>query len=298
LNKKNKHKEDYNFDKLIAVSPELAPHVFVNKHEKQTIDFADAKAVKALNTALLKADYNIGFWQFPDTNLYPPIPGRVDYIHYIADLLSASKINKEVTVLDIGTGASCIYPLLGNAEYNWKFVATDCNKKSIAYAEKIIIKNKLKKEIQLKHQTSADSIFKGIINPTDKFTASICNPPFYKDEAEAFEATTRKLKGLGKLTDAVTRNFAGQAHELCFKGGEKAFLHTYLYESSLFKTQCFWYTSLVSSKDNIKSMKKSLTKLGATTVKLIEMTQGNKKSRVVAWTFLTNEEQQDWLNKK
>lgn len=297
MHKKNKHKEDYNFDKLIEVSPELKAHVFVNKYEKKTIDFADAKAVKALNTALLKEHYNIEYWQFPDTNLCPPIPGRVDYIHHISDLLKKSKISKDITVLDIGTGASCIYPLLGNAEYNWKFVATDANKKSIAYAEKIIIKNKLKKEIQLKHQPVAESIFKGVISSNDKFSVSICNPPFFKDEAEAFEATTRKLKGLGKLTDAVTRNFAGQAHELCFKGGEKAFLHTYLYESSLFKTQCFWYTSLVSSKDNIKSMKKSLAKLGATTVKVIEMSQGNKKSRVVAWTFLTEKEQQDWINK-
>ena len=295
MHKKNKHKEDYNFEKLTTVFPELIPYVFVNKYEKQTIDFADAKAVKALNTALLKEHYGIDFWQFPDTNLCPPIPGRVDYIHHIGALLKASKLKENITVLDIGTGASCIYPLLGNAEYNWKFVGSDCNKKSIAYAQKIIIKNDLKKEIQLKHQPNAESVFQGIITPADKFAVSICNPPFYKDEAEAFEATTRKLKGLGKLTDSVTRNFAGQAHELCFKGGEKAFLHTYLYESSLFKKQCFWYTSLVSNKENIKSMKKSLAKLGATTVKVIEMTQGNKKSRVVVWTFLTEKEQHEWV---
>ncbi|MEJ6791340.1 MAG: 23S rRNA (adenine(1618)-N(6))-methyltransferase RlmF [Lacinutrix sp.] len=298
MNKKNKHKADYDFVKLIEVYSELQPYVFVNKYEKQTIDFADAKAVKALNTALLKTYYNIDFWQFPDTNLCPPIPGRVDYIHLVSDLLSASKLKKEICVLDIGTGASCIYPLLGNAEYNWQFVATDSNKKSIAYAEKIIIKNKLKKAIQLKHQPNMESVFKGVISLKDKFSVSICNPPFFKDESEAFEATTRKLKGLGKLTDFVTRNFAGQAHELCFKGGEKAFLHTYLYESSLFKTQCFWYTSLVSNKDNIKSMKKSLVKLGATTTKVIEMNQGNKRSRVLAWTFLTTKEQQDWINNK
>ena len=295
MHKRNKHIIDYDFEKLTEVFSELKPHVFVNKYEKQTIDFADAEAVKALNTALLKAHYNIDFWQFPDTNLCPPIPGRVDYLHHIADLLNASKLKTNLTILDIGTGASCIYPLLGNAEYNWKFVATDSNKKSIAYAQKIIIKNNLKKDIQLKHQPNTESVFKGIISPTIKFSASICNPPFYKDEAEAFEATTRKLKGLGKLTDSVTRNFAGQAHELCFKGGEKAFLHTYLYESSLFKTQCYWYTSLVSNNDNIKSMKKSLDKLGATIVKVIEMSQGNKKSRVVAWTFLTENEQKDWI---
>ena len=295
MHKKNKHIKDYDFEKLTEATPELKQHVFVNEHEKQIIDFADAKAVKALNTALLKAHYKIDFWQFPDTNLCPPIPGRVDYIHHVNDLLRASKLKKNITILDIGTGASCVYPLLGNAEYNWNFVATDCNKKSISYAQKIIIKNNLKKVILLKHQPNSESIFQDIITPTDKFSVTMCNPPFYKDEAEAFEATTRKLKGLGKLTDSVTRNFAGQAHELCFKGGEKAFMHTYLYESSLFKTQCFWYTSLVSNKDNVKSMKKSLIKLGATTFKVIEMSQGNKKSRVVAWTFLTEKEKQDWI---
>ena len=295
MHKNNKHKEDYDFKRLIEGYPELEPFVFVNNYKKQTIDFANANAVKALNTALLKVHYTIDFWQFPDTSLCPPISGRVDYIHYICNLLNASNLNKNITILDIGTGASCIYPLLGNAVYNWNFVATDSHKKSIAYAEKIIIKNKLKKSVQLKHQPNTESVFKGILKPNDRFSASICNPPFYKDEAEAFEATTRKLKGLGKLTDSVTRNFAGQAHELCFKGGEKAFLHTYLYESSLFKTNCFWFTSLVSNKDNIKSIRTSLNKLGATVFKVIEMHQGNKRSRVVAWTFLTEKEQQEWV---
>lgn len=295
MHKQNKHKEDYNFKALIATIPELEAHVIINKYNITTIDFANAKAVKLLNQALLKTHYNISFWQFPDTNLCPPIPGRVDYIHHLADLLLKSKITKNTRVLDIGTGASCIYPLLGHAEYNWDFVATDTNNKSIAYAEKIIHGNKLKENIQIKLQPKADRVFQGIISETDKFSATMCNPPFYKNETAAFEATTKKLKGLGKLTDSVTRNFAGQAHELCFKGGEKAFLHTYLYESSLFKNQSYWYTSLVSNKDNIKSMRKSLTKLGATDFRVIEMNQGNKKSRVVAWTFLTKAEQQDWL---
>ncbi|WP_452223544.1 23S rRNA (adenine(1618)-N(6))-methyltransferase RlmF [Lacinutrix chionoecetis] len=298
MHKKNKHQNGYDFKNLTAVFSTLEPYVFVNKHNNQTIDFADAKAVKALNTALLKAHYNVDFWTFPDTNLCPPIPGRVDYLHYISDLLETSGVNKNITILDIGTGASCIYPLLGSAEYNWNFVGTDCNKKSISNAEKIIAKNKLESKIKLRLQPNNEAIFKGIIKPSDRFMATICNPPFYKDEAEAFEATTRKLKGLGKLTDSITRNFAGQAHELWFKGGEKAFLHTYLYESSLYKTQCLWYTSLVSNKDNLKSMKKSLQKLGAKAVKVIDMDLGNKKSRVVAWTFLTLKEQKDWLNNK
>ncbi|WAC03944.1 RlmF-related methyltransferase [Lacinutrix neustonica] len=210
-------------------------------------------------------------------------------------MLQASKIDKKPIVLDIGTGTNCIYPLLGHAEYNWSFVASDCDETAIAFAEKIIRENKLTEVVELRKQKEQEHVLKNIIAQTDRFEASMCNPPFYKSELEAFEATNRKLKGLGKESSSFTRNFAGQANELWYKGGEKAFLHTYLYESSFFKKQCFWYTSLVSNKAHIKSMYTSLTKLGATCIKTIDMAQGNKKSRVVAWSFLTEKEQNNWV---
>ena len=265
------------------------PFVFINKYDTKTIDFASPKAVKALNSALLFKHYNIRFWAFSDTNLCPPIPGRVDYMHHIADLLKSAGINDNITVLDIGTGASCIYPILGRAEYHWRFVGTDVDKNALLCAQEIIDKNGLKDSISLRHQSDLNQIFKGILNETDSFSISICNPPFYKSEAEALEATTRKLKGLNRLEGKVVRNFSGTQNELWYKGGEKAFLHNYLYESSLFKTQCIWFTTLVSRKDLLKGMYASLKKLGATQIKTINMGQGNKISRIVAWTFLAKE---------
>ena len=47
-----------------------------------------------LNRALLKADYGIDFWDIPPNYLCPPIPGRVDYIHHLADLLARSNNNE------------------------------------------------------------------------------------------------------------------------------------------------------------------------------------------------------------
>ena len=137
-------------------------------------------------------------------------------------------------------------------------------------------------------------ILKVILSENDKFSASMCNPPFYKSQQEAMEANARKLEGLGNRNDSKTRNFSGKQQELWYKGGEKAFVHTYLYESSMFKTQCFWYTTLVSKKENVESMYASLKKLGATKIKTIPMHQGNKVTRVVAWTFLSDEEQKGW----
>lgn len=261
------------------------PFIFVNKFETKTIDFSNPKGVKALNTALLKKYYNINFWEFPGTNLCPPIPGRVDYIHHISGLLKASKITEDIRVLDIGTGASCIYPLLGQAEYNWKFVATDIDETSLKSAQNIIKKNNLEDSILLRFQKDSSQIFNGILVEDEKFSISICNPPFFKSEQEALEATTRKLKGLNRVEDKIVRNFAGTQNELCYKGGEKAFIHNYLYESSLFKSNCIWFTTLVSKKDLVKGMYLSLKKLGVQDIKTINMGHGNKISRIVAWTF-------------
>lgn len=281
----NKHKSGYDLDVLCKGYPDLLPFVFVNKYETKTIDFANPKGVKALNIALLKMYYNIDFWEFSDAHLCPPIPGRVDYIHHISDLLKSTKIEDNIKVLDIGTGASCIYPLLGHAEYNWSFVGADIDAESLKQAQTIVDKNNLNEVISLRHQKDNSKIFKGILNEDDAFSLSICNPPFYKSEQEALEATTRKLKGLNREGAGVVRNFSGTHNELWCKGGEKTFINNYLYESSLYKNSCYWFTSLVSKKDLVRGIQVSIKKLGATEFKVINMGQGNKQSRILAWTF-------------
>lgn len=284
LHPKNKHTKDYDFKALCEVFPRLKDFVFVNNYGNETINFAKPEAVKALNTALLKKYYGIEFWEFPNENLCPPIPGRVDYIHHLADLLKSDKVNENINILDIGTGATCIYPLLGNATYGWKFTGTDIDKTSLECAQKIINENKLENFIELRRQPSPSNIFKGIINNQEIFSASMCNPPFYKSAAEASKENLKKTTGLGLKNKE--RNFSGIANELHYTGGEKAFVHNYLYESSLFKTKCKWFSTLVSKKENVKSMYHSLKKLGATEIKTIPMTHGNKITRIVAWTFL------------
>lgn len=291
------HKNNYNFEVLINKYPKLQPFVYKNKYGNLTIDFSEAKAVRALNTAILKADYGINYWQFDTDNLTPPIPNRVAYIHLLKELLISSHLDKNIKVLDIGTGANCIYPLLGQSIYNWQFVGTDINKNSIKQAKRIITKNNLEDKISIRFQNNPNQIFQGVLVKTDIFALTMCNPPFYKDEVEANSASLKKLKGLNHKTNNVSRNFSGISSELWYIGGEKAFIHNYLYESSLFKNQCFWYTTLVSNKENVKSMYASLNKLGATTIKTLPITIGQKKSRVVAWTFL-NEDQQKQLKIK
>lgn len=299
LHHNNLHKNGYDFELLCKNNKELSEFVFTNTYLTKSIDFANPKAVKALNTALLKTHYNISFWEFSYKNLCPPIPGRADYIHHISDLLKPiNRIKKNI--LDIGTGTTCIYPILGNYLYNWKFTASEIDEESIKNALQIIHKNNLGNAVKILHQKDTGAILKNIIFPTDKFDATLCNPPFFNSKEDAKKATQRKLKGLQQtlnkktINKKFTRNFSGTINELCYKGGEKAFLHNYLYQSSLFKTQCFWFTCLVSKKENVRLMQVSLKKLGTTEIKVIHMKQGNKSTRFIAWTFLNKKEQDNW----
>ncbi|HWR93577.1 MAG TPA: 23S rRNA (adenine(1618)-N(6))-methyltransferase RlmF [Flavobacterium sp.] len=301
LHHRNLHRTNYDFKLLIANYPELSNYCFVNDFGTETIDFSNLEAVKALNKALLISYYDIKNWEIPENYLCPPIPGRADYIHYIADLL-ASTNNGEIPTgnniqgLDIGIGANCIYPIIGNSLYNWSFVGTDIDENALQNCKKIIKQNpKLIEIVSLQLQTEARFIFKNIITPEDKFVFTICNPPFHASPEEAAKSTIRKINNLQntKVSKPIL-NFGGQNAELWCNGGEIGFITQMIYESAKFPMQVLWFTTLVSKKENLKSIYKTLKKVDATTVKTIDMAQGQKISRMVAWTFLSEKQQQEW----
>jgi len=182
MHKNNIHKKGYDFDLLTKAIPEIQSFVFENSYGTHTIDFANPNAVKTLNKALLKAYYKMDYWEFPDVHLCPPIPGRVDYIHFLQDLLVTSKLEENSIILDIGTGATCIYPLLGNAVYDWQFIASDVDTTSLKNAQKIIDKNDLENTIDLRLQNDASKILQGVLNTSERISAAMCNPPFFKNE--------------------------------------------------------------------------------------------------------------------
>lgn len=301
LHPRNLDNSGYHFDQLINSCPELATFVFTNLHNIQTIDFANPEAVKALNKALLTFHYGIQNWDIPKNYLCPPIPGRADYIHYIADLLAANNngnIPQGETVqgLDIGIGANCIYPIIGNGSYGWSFVGTDIDENAIQNCKKIIQNNtKLVDVISLQLQTESRFIFKNIITPEDRFAFTICNPPFHKSPEDANKGTLRKISNLNqqKSKEAVL-NFGGQNGELWCDGGELRFITQMIYESVKYPLNCMWFTTLVSKKENLASIYKTLNKVNAVEIKTIDMAQGQKTSRFVAWTFMTSEQQKAW----
>jgi len=297
LHPRNRHRERYDFDALMQTSAALAPYVQLNAYGDASIDFSDAQSVKALNQALLKQFYAVDVWDIPQHYLCPPIPGRADYLHYLADLLSEPHgvvpRGPSVRVLDIGVGANMIYPLIGTHEYGWQFVGADIDAKALRNAQQIVDANALTDVIELRLQATPTSIFNGMIQPGELFALTMCNPPFHGSLSDAQAGTQRKWRGLGKHvakqgggSKPAVLNFGGQGAELYCAGGEEAFVTAMVKQSRQYATQCLWFTTLISKAANLPSVYRALKNVHAREVRTIEMTQGQKQSRIVAWTFL------------
>lgn len=303
LHPRNKHRERYDFKLLTESCPELTKYVRLNEYQDESIDFFDPAAVKALNKALLKQYYNIDNWDIPANYLCPPIPGRADYIHYMADLLYSKsgerKISPEkIKCLDIGIGANSVYPIIGIKEYDWSFIGADIDPVALESVKKIMEDNPfLKEKINLRLQSNTKNIFQGIIRRDEFIDLTICNPPFHASAEDAQAGTMRKLKNLKRgVNIKPTLNFGGQQNELWCEGGEERFVKDMITESKLFPNSCFWYSTLISKSEHLQSVYHALEKVGPFEIKTIPMGQGNKTSRIIAWTFLNREQQDRWMN--
>ncbi len=257
--------------------------------------------MKLLNKALLISHYNLEYWDVPEGYLCPPIPGRADYVHHAADLIGARNYgviprDSEIKCLDIGVGANCIYPIVGVEEYNWSFVGSDIDEVALSSAKEIVEKNpSLLNKVELRHQKDAGNILKGIIQFDEHFDLVICNPPFHASIEEAQKGNLRKLGNLNKKKITKTNlNFGGQESELVTEGGERQFIKNYIRQSKRYGNSCFWYSTLVSKESNVKVLKGQLQQSQATSVIVKPMGQGNKSSRLIAWTFLTPDQQTAW----
>ena len=292
LHPRNRFRSGYDFQRLMQGSAALARFVRPNAHGDESIDYANPEAVKALNQALLKQAYGLRNWDTPPGYLCPPIPGRSDYLHYLADLLgtgdeAAIPRGRTVRLLDIGMGANCIYPLIGAIEYGWRFVGTETDPAALEWAKTLVAANRpVASLIECRMQTSSVECFKGVTKPGEFFDLSMCNPPFHRSAAEAAAANRQKRHQLsGKRGTAAVLNFGGQAGELWCNGGELGFVRRMITQSSEVPLLCRWFTTLVSKSAHLPRLLQSLKQVQVADVKIIEMAQGQKKSRILAWTF-------------
>ncbi|MCG1031231.1 23S rRNA (adenine(1618)-N(6))-methyltransferase RlmF [Leclercia sp.] len=291
LHPRNRHRSRYDMNALCESCPALREFITQTPTGEPTVNFADPQAVKTLNKALLMHFYGVTQWDIPDGYLCPPVPGRADYIHHLADLLAEGNngvVPAEATLLDIGTGSNLIYPLIGVHEYGWRFTGSEVDPQAFANATAIINGNAgMSRAIRLRRQKEASAIFTGIIHKNEQYDATLCNPPFHDSAESARAGSERKRRNLGQAADAAL-NFGGQQQELWCEGGEVAFITKMIAESAQFARQVKWFTTLVSRSENLPPLYRALTDVGAVKVVKKEMAQGQKQSRFIAWTFMDN----------
>ncbi len=291
MHPRNRFRDGYDFARLTAAHPPLVPFVVTSPRGEATIDFADPAAVLALNQALLAEAYGVQ-WSLPAGALCPPVPGRSDYVHHLADLLSGGDDahiprGPDVVILDIGAGASCIYPIIGASEYGWRFVATNIDQAAHRWARQIVrINQPIAKHIEGRHQPDPRAVFANVTTAADRFAACMCNPPFHASADEAAAGSARKRRNLKLEKDAAARNFGGTASELWCEGGEAGFIERMIAESATRPELCFWFTTLVSKSANLPRLRRALARAQAAHVLTIDMAQGQKQSRMLAWTFM------------
>jgi len=304
---RSRHGQRYDLQNLSKACPSLVPHIRPNEFTgEDTIDFAAPEAVFELNKALLVSYYktDANSFSLPPGYLCPGVPSRANYIHHLNDLISSSSTSasdskksqeegrgqregKTVRVLDVGTGASGVYPLIGFAEYGWSFVGTDIDLKALENVKRIFSCSGTRAEVRV--QASRDRILQGVIEgPLDKYAVSMCNPPFHASQKEAEDATARKWRNLKKKQESKrkTLNFGGTSAELWCQGGEMGFLSRMIDESTLYPNNVCWFTSLVSKEANIPRLLDKLDSVGAFECRQICMEAGQKSAHLLAWTFL------------
>ena len=207
-------------------------------------------------------------------------------------------------MLDIGVGASCVYPLIGHSQYGWRFLGSDIDPVALAGAKEILAANPgLAQAIQLRRQRPGQ-ILEGLLEAGEYFALTLCNPPFHSSLAEAREGSERKWRNLGREpaaspagASAPVLNFGGQGSELWCPGGEAGFIRRLVLESAALADRCLWFTTLVSREAHLAGVYAVLTSAGAQERWTIPMAQGQKKSRLVAWTFLDETQRNLWVQK-
>ncbi|KAI7730069.1 hypothetical protein M8C21_004018 [Ambrosia artemisiifolia] len=243
---------------------------------------------------MLQHDHSITWW-IPNGQLCPTVPNRSNYIHWIEDLLSSDIIpnyhrdHNIIKGFDIGTGANCIYPLLGASLLGWSFVGTDVTDVALEWAEnnvknnpqisKLIEIRKVDFEEELTDQSSNNGvsytgppILLGVVKDDEKFDFCMCNPPFFETMDEV---------GLNPNTSC-----GGTPAEMVCPGGEQAFISRMIQDSVQLKQSFRWYTSMVGKKSSLKNLISKLREVGVSVVKTTEFVQGQTSRWGIAWSFI------------
>ncbi|KAF9448929.1 hypothetical protein P691DRAFT_728779 [Macrolepiota fuliginosa MF-IS2] len=287
MHRRNIYSQAIQFEELARTYPPLLEYLIpANPPSRwKTIDFRNEQAQRCLTQALLYRDFRVQL-TLPEDRLCPPVPNRLNYVLWIQDIIRAHRFLfrediRTIRGMDIGTGASAIYPLLAcKMEPSWEFIATEIDNKSYSCAERNIQVNQLQERIHLV-RASPD---KALLFPLEDYSGPpfdfiMCNPPFYSSRAEvARSAEFKELPPNGACTGADT--------EMIYPpGGEAAFIGQMVDESERFGLKCRWYTSMVGKMSTMSEIVVMLRKRSVRTYAMTEFVQGQTRRWGIAWSY-------------
>ncbi|KAH1015063.1 U6 small nuclear RNA (adenine-(43)-N(6))-methyltransferase [Dendroctonus ponderosae] len=283
MHPRNIYKNPPNFKQLAVEFPEFKRHVRIDITGKVQFDFKDPEALRALSHTLLLKDFHLDVC-IPVNKLVPTIPLRLNYILWIEDLLDFIGRIDHVEGIDIGTGASCVYPLIAAQKNQWSMLATEADTGSFEQAKQNIVSNGFQHLVKVV-QVSKDIFLAGAVDADKVYDFCMCNPPFF--------ASTQELHPFFK---ARTQNrphpknaFVASVHETVAKGGEVDFIQKMIAESTQLKTQIKLYTTMVGQKSSLPALKKCLREAKVHSFKVAEFCQGNTTRWGLAWTYLNHD---------
>jgi 23S rRNA (adenine1618-N6)-methyltransferase len=215
------------------------------------------------------------------------VPNRHNYILWLKDLLDTSSSSysdtydpdRKVTGLDIGTGASAIYPLLGCVQRPWSFIATDIDSKSLMYARKNVELNNLGSRIRIVERPVQDALIPLDELGIDRIDFVMTNPPFYSSESELLELA-------GQKSQPPSSACTGAPNEMVCDGGEIGFIRRIIDESLSLKDRVQWYTAMLGKHSSLEVVVELLKEHDIDNYAVAKFIQGNKTRRwAIGWSL-------------
>lgn len=291
MHPRNPYKKPPSFKELALKNEEFRQQAKIDISGKVTIDFKNADALRALTRALLKEDWGLDVVLHPEY-LVPTLPLRINYILWLEDLVAALNLNESgnpVYGIDIGTGASCIYPLLAAKKNGWHMVGVEKNEVCFNYAQQNVARNNLESLVKVRRnfgETIIDaSTIKDSFQPDpNMFQFTMCNPPFFGSEEEVEK--TNKSRSAHTPRPPPNNARTGSTNEVVVEGGEVAFVCKMIDESFQVKDRIKIFSTMLGHKTSVSKVLKYLKDQNICEISSTEFCQGQVTRWGLAWSHV------------
>lgn len=259
-------------------------HPGTHANEPLTLSFPTNRQ---LTQSLLRADFNLTLTLPPD-RLCPPVPVRWNYIRWIQDLLDTSSesytdrydASRHVVGLDIGVGASAIYPLLATAtRAEWRMFGTDVDAHSFEWAGRNVEANGLRKRVRLVRVREEGPLIPLETLGVEGLDFVMTNPPFYSSGEDMRSSYISKAAPPSAVC-------TGAENEMICPGGDVGFVSRMVEESLVLGEKVQWYTAMLGKMASLQEVVRLLKEKGVRNWAVSSLQPGKRTKRwAVAWSF-------------